>query len=97
MAHLLPPPPSTGRFHQRKGIILCAIQNLHSFDPFAGASKGDVLLPAGTEDYIRIRIQQRNGRKTLTTVQGITDDSDKKKLVLLNLRHLRRNSSAMVL
>ncbi|NXT90042.1 EIF1 factor, partial [Anhinga rufa] len=36
-------------------------------DPFADASKGDDLLPAGTEDYIHIRIQQRNGRKTLTT------------------------------
>ncbi|XP_049989612.1 eukaryotic translation initiation factor 1-like, partial [Alexandromys fortis] len=55
--------------------------NLHSFDPFADASKGDDLLPAGTEDYIHIRIQQRNGRKTLTTVQGIADDYDKKKLV----------------
>ncbi|NWU12548.1 EIF1 factor, partial [Cephalopterus ornatus] len=43
-------------------------------DPFADASKGDDLLPAGTEDYIHIRIQQRNGRKTLTTVQGIADD-----------------------
>ncbi|ELR61534.1 hypothetical protein M91_01494, partial [Bos mutus] len=52
-----------------------------TFDPFAEASKGDDLLPAGTEDYIRIRIQQRNGRKTLTTVQGVTDDFDKKKLV----------------
>uniref|UniRef100_A0A2K6EGK1 SUI1 domain-containing protein n=1 Tax=Propithecus coquereli TaxID=379532 RepID=A0A2K6EGK1_PROCO len=60
---------------------MSAIQNLHSFDPFADASKGDDLLPAGTEDYIRIRIQQRNGRKTLTTVQGIADDYDKKKLV----------------
>ncbi|EHB15985.1 Eukaryotic translation initiation factor 1 [Heterocephalus glaber] len=50
---------------------MSAIQNLHSFDPFADASKGDDLLPAGTEDYIHIRIQQRNGRKTLTTVQGI--------------------------
>lgn len=50
-------------------------------DPFADASKGDDLLPAGTEDYIHIRIQQRNGRKTLTTVQGIADDYDKKKLV----------------
>ncbi|NXT64677.1 EIF1 factor, partial [Chaetops frenatus] len=49
-------------------------------DPFADASKGDDLLPAGTEDYIHIRIQQRNGRKTLTTVQGIADDYDKKKL-----------------
>ena len=50
-------------------------------DPFADASKGDDLLPAGTEDYIHIRIQQRNGRKTLTTVQGIADDYDKKKLM----------------
>ncbi|XP_057600653.1 eukaryotic translation initiation factor 1-like [Hippopotamus amphibius kiboko] len=81
-AHLLQPPPSAGRFHQGKGIVsYVRIQNLHSFDPFADASKGDDLLPAGTEDYIHIRIQQRNGRKTLTTVQGITDDYDKKKLV----------------
>uniref|UniRef100_A0A8V0ZWX3 Eukaryotic translation initiation factor 1 n=1 Tax=Gallus gallus TaxID=9031 RepID=A0A8V0ZWX3_CHICK len=60
---------------------MSAIQNLQPFDPFADASKGDDLLPAGTEDYIHIRIQQRNGRKTLTTVQGIADDYDKKKLV----------------
>ena len=60
---------------------MSAIQNLHSFDPFADASKGDDLLPAGTEDYIHIRIQQRNSRKTLTTVQGIADNYDKKKLV----------------
>ena len=60
---------------------MSAIHNLPSFDPFDDASKGDDLLPAGTEDYIHIRIQQRNGRKTLTTVQGIADDYDKKKLV----------------
>ncbi|EHH15747.1 hypothetical protein EGK_01880, partial [Macaca mulatta] len=58
-----------------------AIQDLHSFNSFADASKGDDLLPAGTEDYIHIGIQQRNGRKTLTTVQAIADDYDKKKLV----------------
>lgn len=52
-----------------------------SVDPFADATKGDDALPAGTEDKIHIRIQQRNGRKTLTTVQGIADDYDKKKLV----------------
>ncbi|VDD75933.1 unnamed protein product [Mesocestoides corti] len=34
------------------------------------ASKGDCV--------IHIRIQQRNGRKTLTTVQGIPDKFDKK-------------------
>ncbi|XP_016313090.1 eukaryotic translation initiation factor 1b-like [Carassius auratus] len=60
---------------------MSAIQNLQTFDPFADATKGDDRLPGGTEDYIHIRIQQRNGRKTLTTVQGIADDYDKKKLV----------------
>ncbi len=33
------------------------------------------------EGLIHIRIQQRNGRKTLTTVQGISDKYDKKRLV----------------
>ncbi|KAF5927767.1 hypothetical protein HPG69_000673 [Diceros bicornis minor] len=46
---------------------MSTIQNLNSFDPFAVASKADDLLPAGTEDYIYIRIQQRNGRKTLAS------------------------------
>ncbi|KAM9843552.1 eukaryotic translation initiation factor 1 [Aulostomus maculatus] len=59
---------------------MSAIQNLQTFDPFADANKGDDLL-GGSEDYIHIRIQQRNGRKTLTTVQGIAVDYDKKKLV----------------
>ncbi|XP_060237283.1 eukaryotic translation initiation factor 1-like [Meriones unguiculatus] len=63
---------------------MSAIQNFHSFHPFADASKGDELLPAGTEDFIRIRIQQlysiqqKNNRKILTTVQGMAD-YDKKK------------------
>uniref|UniRef100_A0A3Q3XP84 SUI1 domain-containing protein n=1 Tax=Mola mola TaxID=94237 RepID=A0A3Q3XP84_MOLML len=57
------------------------IRNLQPFDPFADATKGDDRLPAGTDDYIHIRIQQRNGRKTLTTVQGISENYDKKKLV----------------
>ncbi|KAM9102543.1 LOW QUALITY PROTEIN: eukaryotic translation initiation factor 1-like [Sarcophilus harrisii] len=57
-------------------------KNLQSFERFADASKGEDLFPAGTEDYIiHTKIQQRNGRKTLTTVQGIAEDYDKKKLV----------------
>ena len=32
-------------------------------------------------NFIHIRIQQRNGRKTLTTVQGIHSDYDLKKIV----------------
>ncbi|XP_071592000.1 eukaryotic translation initiation factor 1b isoform X1 [Heliangelus exortis] len=80
-----PSGPSRGLFPRCSSLSppsrMSSIQNLQSFDPFADATKGDDLLPAGTEDYIHIRIQQRNGRKTLTTVQGIADDYDKKKLV----------------
>lgn len=48
-------------------------------DPFADANQGD---DKGLQDgLIHIRIQQRNGRKTLTTVQGIADSYDKKKIV----------------
>lgn len=31
-------------------------------------------------DLIHIRLQQRNGRKTLTTIQGLTTDYDLKKI-----------------
>jgi len=56
-----------------------SIQNLQAFDPFSDASKAD---QASSQDKtVHIRIQQRNGRKTLTTVQGISEDYDKKKLV----------------
>lgn len=50
------------------------------FDPFADANAltGD---ERGSEGLIHIRIQQRNGRKTLTTVQGIAPEYDKKKIV----------------
>ena len=44
-------------------------------DPFADDNEG-------SEDrHIHIRIQQRNGRKTLTTVQGLRSDYDLKKIV----------------
>lgn len=35
----------------------------------------------GQDNLVHIRIQQRNGRKTLTTVQGINPDYDFKKIV----------------
>ncbi|KAH6580738.1 hypothetical protein BASA61_009474, partial [Batrachochytrium salamandrivorans] len=43
-----------------------SIQNLESYDPFADTGEDNELT---VEGYIHIRIQQRNGRKTLTTVQ----------------------------
>lgn len=63
------------------------ILNLRPTDPFndVGAdidteSKGDLNKNVGS-GIVHIRIQQRNGRKTLTTVQGISEEFDKKKLV----------------
>ncbi len=42
-------------------------------DPFAdeGDPLDDSADVGSTSDYIHIRIQQRNGRKTLTTLQGL--------------------------
>ncbi|GAA0157256.1 translation initiation factor [Lithospermum erythrorhizon] len=40
-----------------------------AFDPFAEANAENS--GAGSKEYIHIRIQQRNGRKSLTTVQGL--------------------------
>ncbi|CAN6929098.1 hypothetical protein Bca4012_098994 [Brassica carinata] len=42
-----------------------------AFDPFADANAEDAGAGAGTKEYVHIRVQQRNGRKSLTTVQGI--------------------------
>jgi len=55
------------------------IENLKVFDPFAEADEepGD----QKAAEYIHIRIQQRNGRKTLTTVQGLPKKFDQKKIL----------------
>ncbi|KXX82615.1 Eukaryotic translation initiation factor eIF-1 [Madurella mycetomatis] len=54
--------------------------NLKSRDPFAEADE-DSGQTTQTQEYIHIRIQQRNGRKTLTTVQGIPSKFDHKKIL----------------
>ncbi|KKZ64532.1 hypothetical protein EMCG_01411 [[Emmonsia] crescens] len=57
-----------------------SIENLKTFDPFAEADEdtGDT---KQSQNYIHIRIQQRNGRKTLTTVQGLPKKFDQKKIL----------------
>ncbi|XP_057975296.1 protein translation factor SUI1 homolog [Malania oleifera] len=42
-----------------------------AFDPFTEAN--DTGAP-GAKEYVHIRIQQRNGKKSLTTVQGLKKD-----------------------
>lgn len=46
-------------------------------DPFADTGDSE----AQATNYIHIRIQQRNGRKTLTTVQGVPAEYDLKKIL----------------
>ncbi|KAF9360991.1 Eukaryotic translation initiation factor eIF-1 [Mortierella sp. AD094] len=55
------------------------IQNLQTYDPFADlGDSGDTV---EQKDYIHIRIQQRNGRKTLTTIQGLPKTFDQKRML----------------
>ncbi|BDA42503.1 Protein translation factor SUI1 homolog [Coccomyxa sp. Obi] len=50
------------------------------FDPFADAADqdGDT---SNAKDYVHIRIQQRNGKKSLTTIQGLEKGFDYKKVL----------------
>ncbi|KAK9458982.1 translation initiation factor SUI1 [Lipomyces oligophaga] len=54
-----------------------SIENLKTFDPFADTGDDD----NKPYNYIHIRIQQRNGRKTLTTVQGLPEEYDLKRIL----------------
>ncbi|ETW86010.1 hypothetical protein HETIRDRAFT_438556 [Heterobasidion irregulare TC 32-1] len=60
-----------------------SVQNLTTFDPFADEADplGASLDVGSQSNYIHIRIQQRNGRKTLTTLQGLPKEYDAKKLL----------------
>ncbi|MCJ1367705.1 Eukaryotic translation initiation factor eIF-1 [Acarospora aff. strigata] len=49
-------------------------------DPFAEADE-ETGETKQSQNYIHIRIQQRNGRKTLTTVQGLPKKFDQKKIL----------------
>lgn len=55
-------------------------EDLKSLDPFdeADSDLGD---STKASNYIHIRIQQRNGRKSLTTIQGLDPKLDFKKLL----------------
>lgn len=48
------------------------------FDPFA---EEENLGSHGTREYVHIRIQQRNGKKSITTVEGLKKDVGFEKLL----------------
>lgn len=63
-----------GRYMVEVGIQIPSI----SFDPFAEAKESDA---PGAKEYVHIRIQQRNGKKSLTTVQGLKKEFSYEKIL----------------
>ncbi|MCO5586626.1 hypothetical protein L7F22_040567 [Adiantum nelumboides] len=56
------------------------IQIPTSFDPFKEATNASTP-GSGSKDNVHVRIQQRNGRKSLTTVQGLNKEFNYNKIL----------------
>ena len=55
---------------------MAGIQNIgKGFDAFADAEED-----TGDNTKVHVRVQQRNGRKCITTIQGLADDLDIKRI-----------------
>ncbi|OWP00149.1 hypothetical protein B2J93_8720 [Marssonina coronariae] len=63
--------------------------------PFAEADE-DTGETKQSQNYIHIRIQQRNGRKTLTTVQGLPKKFDQKKILKVIKKKFACNGTIVV-
>jgi len=72
-----------------------SIENLKTFDPFAEVGE-DIDDVKQSQNYIHIRIQQRNGRKTLTTVQGLPKRYDPKKILKVIKKKFACNGTIVV-
>jgi translation initiation factor 1 len=59
-------------------VYMVDIQIPSTFDPFAEAKESDA---PGAKEYVHIRIQQRNGKKSLTTVQGLKKEFSYEKIL----------------
>ena len=57
------------------------VENLKSYNPWADVEGMDAEGEIIPEQIVHIRIQQRSGRKTLTTVQGLACDLNLKKIL----------------
>ncbi|MCJ1474287.1 Eukaryotic translation initiation factor eIF-1 [Lambiella insularis] len=72
-----------------------SIENLKTFDPFAEADDNNID-GKESQNYLHIRIQQRNGRKTLTTVQGLPRKFDQKKILKVIKKKFACNGTIVV-
>ena len=67
---------------------------MKAYDPFADTT-GDEDAGPGDQGLVHIRIQQRNGRKTLTTVQGLSAEYDFKKIVKVAKKEFACNGTVV--
>lgn len=74
---------------------MSTIDNFKTNDPFADADASEEI--RGTkQEYVHIRIQQRNGRKTLTTVQGLPKVFDQWKILKVIKKKFACNGTVVV-
>merc|ERR1711862_402866 len=52
----------------------------NTFDAFEDAGGPSTSVPGQQSDKVHVRVQQRNGRKCITTVAGLADDLDMKRI-----------------
>nr|KJB62619.1 hypothetical protein B456_009G426400 [Gossypium raimondii] len=69
----------SGLFDKQSFMSDLDVQVPTAFDPFADANAEDS--GAGAKEYVHIRVQQRNGRKSLTTVQGLKKEFSYNKIL----------------
>ena len=62
------------------GLPFVMLENLDAADPFEDSAAADDS-GAGTKNYVHVRVQQRNGRKSLTTVQGLNKNYNYNKIL----------------
>ncbi|KAF3796767.1 translation factor SUI1-like protein [Nymphaea thermarum] len=70
---------STSRFLLPLATAMMMMSLCYLADPFAEANAEDA--GAGSKEYVHVRIQQRNGRKCLTTVQGLKKEFSYNKIL----------------
>ncbi len=63
-------------------IFLCVTDHFADVDDSTvDSSSSSIKSSSKGSSYVHIRIQQRNGRKSLTTVQGLASDLDLRKIL----------------
>ena len=73
---------------------MARFENLKAYNPFDDTTGDDDTGP-GDQGLVHIRIQQRNGRKTLTTVQGLSSEYDFKKIVKVAKKEFACNGTVV--